>query len=97
MPGSTFVLGYDTAIRVLNPKYYEGEAGLVRALSEIREHGCRFVVGGRADEVRPAHTFPGGGGGCDEGPIGEWCMDRTGVIDALRFILVDARVSIAVV
>ena len=62
MPGSTFVLGYDTAIRVLNPKYYEGEAGLVRALSEIREHGCRFVVGGRADEVRPAHTFPGGRG-----------------------------------
>ena len=53
LPGSTFVLGYDTAVRVLDPKYYGGgQPGLARALAEVRASGCRFVVGGRVDKVR---------------------------------------------
>ena len=50
-PGCTFVLGYDTAIRVVDPKYYNGEAGLIHALSDMRSRKCRFLVGGRIDKV----------------------------------------------
>lgn len=47
-PGTVFVVGYDTAVRLLDPIYYEGEmVGMVTALQEIREAGCRFLVGGR--------------------------------------------------
>lgn len=46
-PGSTFVIGYDTAVRVLSPRYYAGEADMWNALREIRAQGCRFLVAGR--------------------------------------------------
>jgi nicotinamide mononucleotide (NMN) deamidase PncC len=49
-PGCTFVLGYDTAIRLVAPKYYGGIAERDRALATIREHGCRFLVAGRVKE-----------------------------------------------
>ena len=48
MPGATFVIGQDTAIRLVMPKYYGGEARMMRAFEEIRAHGCSFVVAGRA-------------------------------------------------
>lgn len=38
----------DTAIRLVNPKYYGNtEAGMVSALAEIRALGCDFLVAGR--------------------------------------------------
>lgn len=47
-PGCTFVIGYDTAARLLNPVYYEGEEeGVHRALATIRAAGCRLLVAGR--------------------------------------------------
>jgi hypothetical protein len=46
-PGRTFVLGYDTAARLLAPHYYDGPAGLVQALAQLRAVGCRFIVAGR--------------------------------------------------
>lgn len=46
-PGSMFVVGYDTAIRLVNPRYYGGEAGMLQAMAAIREAGCRFLVAGR--------------------------------------------------
>lgn len=47
-PGVVFVVGYDTAVRVLNPRYYDDDADrLAAALAEIRRHGCRFLVAGR--------------------------------------------------
>ena len=53
-PGSTFVVGADTAARLLSPRYYEeADAGLTRALEHIRAQGCRFLVAGRACEGRP--------------------------------------------
>jgi hypothetical protein len=49
-PGTTFVVGFDTAERILQPRYYNhSEANLLAALNEIREHGCRFLVAGRVD------------------------------------------------
>ena len=46
-PGRAFVLGYDTAERLLAPRYYGGEPGLRAALEAIRAAGCRLVVAGR--------------------------------------------------
>ena len=49
-PGCVFVVGYDTAERLVDPHYYEGEAGRDAALAHIRAQGCRFLVAGRLDE-----------------------------------------------
>lgn len=46
-PGCTFVLGYDTAVRLVNPRYYGGETGRDEALNAIRANGCRFLVAAR--------------------------------------------------
>ena len=49
-PGATFVIGFDTMTRLIDPKYYDGDAGaMLSALSELRERGCRFLVAGRSD------------------------------------------------
>ena len=49
-PGSVFVVGYDTAVRIVNPKYYDNDqASLVEALVAIRAQGCSFAVLGRVD------------------------------------------------
>ena len=40
-PGSTFVVGYDTAVRLVMPKYYDGEAGMFLQFAELRVRGCR--------------------------------------------------------
>lgn len=42
-------LGWDTAVRVLNPRYYQGEAGLAAAMGAIREQRCSFLVAGRVE------------------------------------------------
>ena len=47
MPGATFVVGHDTAVRLVMPKYYGGKAGMLRAFAAIRERGCSFLVAGR--------------------------------------------------
>lgn len=48
-PGCTFVLGADTAARVVQSRYYGDGEGMARALETIRDRGCRFFVGGRID------------------------------------------------
>ena len=48
-PGSVFVIGVDTAIRLVQPRYYEDSEALMHAaLEEMRERGTRFLVAGRA-------------------------------------------------
>jgi hypothetical protein len=49
-PGAVFVLGYDTAVRVVDPRYYGGEEARDAALQRLLDTGCRLVVGGRLDE-----------------------------------------------
>ena len=47
-PGTTFVVGYDTAERVMDPAYHGGDRdGPLRALERVRGAGCRFLVAGR--------------------------------------------------
>ena len=46
----TFVVGVDTAERLVAPRYYAGdEARMVAALREIAGLGCRFLVAVRVD------------------------------------------------
>lgn len=47
MPGAVFVIGVDTARRVLQPRFY-GEAGPRDGLERVRAAGGRFLVAGRA-------------------------------------------------
>lgn len=48
---TTFIVGYDTAERILEPRYYpSGElAEVAEVLAELDEIGCRFLVAGRVD------------------------------------------------
>ena len=48
-PGRTFVIGADTAERLVQPRYYDGSTSrMLMALDETRRLGCRFLVSGRA-------------------------------------------------
>ena len=50
-PGCTFVVGWDTAVRLVEPGYYGGdEAEMARALAAIRRLGCGFLVAGRVHD-----------------------------------------------
>ncbi len=55
-PSTAFVVGIDTAERIVQPKYYGGEAEMIAALNEIRSHGIRFLVAGRLDR-KSFHTL----------------------------------------
>ncbi|NJO82817.1 MAG: hypothetical protein HC828_08305 [Blastochloris sp.] len=46
-PSCIFVVGYDTAVRLVNPRYYGGATERDQALTNIRAHDCRFLVAGR--------------------------------------------------
>jgi nicotinic acid mononucleotide adenylyltransferase/nicotinamide mononucleotide (NMN) deamidase PncC len=48
LPGATFVVGADTAERVVAQRYYhDSSEEMARAFHEIHGHGCRFLVAGR--------------------------------------------------
>jgi nicotinic acid mononucleotide adenylyltransferase len=52
-PGATFVVGFDTAARIIQPRYYgNSEAAMLAALAEMRERGNRFLVAGREGDGR---------------------------------------------
>jgi len=48
LPASVFVVGVDTAERVVDPRFYGGDRdAMLASLRLIRERGCRFLVAGR--------------------------------------------------
>jgi hypothetical protein len=50
-PGVVFVIGADTAQRIVAPRYYhDSEPRMLTALEHIRKQGCRFLVAGREDQ-----------------------------------------------
>jgi hypothetical protein len=52
-PGAVFVVGADTALRIISPRYYQDDpTQRNRALAHIRAQGCRFLVAGRLNEAR---------------------------------------------
>jgi hypothetical protein len=47
-PGAVFVVGVDTAARIVDPRFYQDSAArLAEALEGVRSRGCRFLVAGR--------------------------------------------------
>ncbi|MBL8799047.1 MAG: hypothetical protein JNM56_34495 [Planctomycetia bacterium] len=47
-PGAVFIVGADTALRIIAPQYYQdSEVQMLAALERIRAQGCRFIVAGR--------------------------------------------------
>ena len=60
--GATFVVGYDTAARIIHPRYYgDSEASMLAALAEMRDRGNRFLVAGREGDdgrFRELHELP---------------------------------------
>ena len=47
-PNSVFIIGWDTMVRIIDPKYYgDSEQAMLTALAEIWARGCRFLVAGR--------------------------------------------------
>ena len=56
-PGATFVVGFDTAVRILQPRYYNDDpATMHQALAEINALGNRFFVAGRINETGDFHS-----------------------------------------
>ena len=53
LPGSIFVIGYDTAIRLFDDRFYpdsEADSPSISAMNEFRNLGSSFIVGGRLDD-----------------------------------------------
>eukprot|EP00178_Gracilaria_changii_P000916 TRINITY_DN111_c0_g1_i1.p1 TRINITY_DN111_c0_g1~~TRINITY_DN111_c0_g1_i1.p1 ORF type:complete len:421 (-),score=48.92 TRINITY_DN111_c0_g1_i1:795-2057(-) len=50
LPNSRFVVGTDTALRIVEPRYYGGEAELIKALVKLKSKGCSFLVAGRLEQ-----------------------------------------------
>lgn len=50
LPGCAFIIGADTAVRLVEPRYYDGSRSqMLIALERMRQNDCRFLVAGRAD------------------------------------------------
>jgi nicotinic acid mononucleotide adenylyltransferase len=57
----TFVLGTDTFVRIINPKYYNNSVeNMIDALVEMKEKGVHFIVGGRLEQTESAKKFING-------------------------------------
>lgn len=47
-PGATFIVGVDTLMRIVDPRFYGGEeTAMLNALEELAAHDCRFIAFGR--------------------------------------------------
>ena len=50
LPGCTFIIGADTAVRLFDKKYYGGsETEMLLAMRQMQRHDCDFLVAGRID------------------------------------------------
>jgi hypothetical protein len=61
-PGAAFVVGHDTAVRLIDPHYYANDPGRRdAALGRLVAAGCRVVVGGRLDAAGVFRTWDAAG------------------------------------
>jgi hypothetical protein len=47
---SVFVVGYDTAVRLVKPEYYGSDQAMLLQFAKLRHQGCSFLVAGRVDD-----------------------------------------------
>jgi hypothetical protein len=59
-PNTWFIVGFDTAIRLFEPRYYGGAIERDRAFELLEQLGAKFLVGGRLIEDS-FQTWPTGG------------------------------------
>ena len=50
-PGCSFIVGYDTAERIVQSKYYASEEDMLQKLYTLYIAGTRFLVAGRYDKA----------------------------------------------
>ena len=50
-PGCAFIVGADTAVRILDPRFYK-DGDSARALAELAAHNCRFLIAARNESGR---------------------------------------------
>ena len=55
--GTTFVVGADTAERLVAPRYYGDEVHMLAALRELAGLGARFLVAVRVDAASRVHSL----------------------------------------
>jgi hypothetical protein len=61
-PGAAFVLGFDTAVRLVDARYYANDSGKRdAALRKLLKRGCRVLVGGRVDAAGVFREWDGSG------------------------------------
>ncbi len=46
----TFIIGTDTMVRIINPKYYGDYDNMLKAVRDMGKEGVHFVVGGRLEQ-----------------------------------------------
>ena len=56
-PGSVFIIGADTAARLVAPRFYGGEPEMASALEHLQASGCRFLVAGRRSQDEGEERF----------------------------------------
>jgi hypothetical protein len=57
-PSSTFVVGYDTAVRLVQERYYGSETAMMLQFAKLAHQKCDFIVAGRVDkETGRFHTL----------------------------------------
>jgi hypothetical protein len=56
-PGTTFVVGADTAARIADARYYGSSADQQRAIQTLRELRCNFLVAARVDRAGQLRTL----------------------------------------
>ena len=50
LPGCTFIIGVDTAVRLFDRRYYgSSETRMLLAIESMRQHECNFLVAGRVN------------------------------------------------
>ncbi|HCU73118.1 MAG: hypothetical protein CL790_06465 [Chloroflexi bacterium] len=52
LPGVMFVIGIDTARRIIDQRYYPENVSLADVLTQLRDLNCRFLVAGRLETDR---------------------------------------------
>jgi nicotinamide mononucleotide (NMN) deamidase PncC len=61
-PGTTFVIGADTAERLVAPRYYsDSDMRMRAALEEMSKRGCHFLVAARLDPARQLRSLADAG------------------------------------
>jgi hypothetical protein len=65
-PDSTFAIGYDTAERLVAPRYYGGNDGMLLSMAALHGARCRVLVAGRVQGASSQADGEAGDAGADK-------------------------------